>query len=311
MITLKKILFSTDFSPCSAHAFKYALELAKQHNAEIAVMHVLVLYQEDPYKSTSKLPGMEDMYQASEKQARNAIEETFLDSSNERIPISYCVERGLSAADKILEYATKHETDIIIMGTHGHSAFRHLFLGSVTEKVIRYAPCPIMTIRSDGQHDSSPEHIPWKRILLPLDFSEYSQYAMKYAGAIAKESGAVIEMMHVFEQQVHPAFYATGKTSIFEIMPDISQKSFDAMDTLIASPYKGLAIHKHVSEGNIVKEITRKAVELDIDLIVLATHGLSGIDKFLLGSTTEKVIRKTHCPVLIIKHPEHEFVTDE
>ena len=126
MIRIKKILFPTDFSECSNQVYHYALDIAKKHRAELTVLHTLVIFQEDPNIPSHHFSHMEDLYRVSEDHARNTIQSDFIERAA-GVAVHYEVARGFSAADEILDYAAEQDMDLIVMGTHGHSGFRHFF----------------------------------------------------------------------------------------------------------------------------------------------------------------------------------------
>ena len=140
------------------------------------------------------------------------------------------------------------------------------------------------------------------KVLFPTDFSVHSQKALTYAKEIAKLYGSKLQLLHVIEETVHPAFYVTGKTSIFELVPDIRIKSIQAMEKQLdetEGPWISSSID--VVEGRAAMEIIKFADNRDSDLIVIATHGLTGIEHMLIGSIAEKVVRQAQCPVFTVK----------
>ncbi len=309
MISVKKILLPTDFSESSVRTFKHALSLAEKYEAEVILLHVLVLYQEDPHQAMGKFDTLKSFYEESEKRAGKLMEGIISEQMGGHAKLTQKITRGLDAADRILDIAKEEDVDIIFMGTHGHSGFRHFFVGSVTEKVVRFAPCPVMTIReSKEEFRSSGRYL---RILFPVDFSVYSQHALKYAFSFAREYNAKVDVVHVVEQTIHPAFYSSGRISVFDIVPDLTERSTKALQDFVNENAQYMVnAEYHVLEGAAHDEIIKFAEQHDNDLIVMGTRGLSGFEHFLLGSTTEKVFRKVDCPVLTIHHPEKEFVSE-
>lgn len=149
-----------------------------------------------------------------------------------------------------------------------------------------------------------------KRILVPTDFSEFSQHALTYAVAFAEKFGAELHLMHVVQDI--GLLVPDLVTAAPPMLPSVDQMTTAARTALdrIAQEHKLelLPLHKHVSQGAPFYEIIRLAREANIDLIVMGTHGRSGLRHVLMGSVSEKVVRKAPCPVLTVRHPEHEFV---
>jgi len=178
-------------------------------------------------------------------------------------------------------------------------------LGSVAERVIRMAKCPVMTFRKDARNLNLHQ-----KILVPIDFSEHSKLALRYALELAEIYQSEITLLHAFEQQMHPSFYAAGKTSIFEIDGELKKRATDAMVKFRSEVGKvDIATNYALAEGAAYHEIVEYSKKENFDLLVIATHGLRGLQHFLIGSTTEKVIRHAEIPVLIVKLGERELIT--
>jgi nucleotide-binding universal stress UspA family protein len=145
-----------------------------------------------------------------------------------------------------------------------------------------------------------------KKILFPTDFSSFAEYALPYAVAMAEEFDATIYMLYV--EEVLP--YIPGDPDRhFPDSETIDQAAHVKMQSHIDKHAEGrVEVKRFVARGTPAEEIVEFAKQEGIDLIVLATHGRTGLKHVLLGSTTEKVVRKASCPVLSIHHPEHEFV---
>ena len=146
-----------------------------------------------------------------------------------------------------------------------------------------------------------------KRILLPSDFSELSSEATKYACVLVEQFDAELHMLHVHETFVIPE-YAMGID--WEKLAQEAQKSAEAhMNEVLDPEWKtGRTVVVATAEGPPFLEIIRYAKEHDIDLIVMATHGRSGVSHMLIGSVAEKVVRKAPCPVLTVRPKGHQFV---
>jgi nucleotide-binding universal stress UspA family protein len=148
------------------------------------------------------------------------------------------------------------------------------------------------------------------RILVPTDFSKFSQNALTYALAFAEKFGAELDLLHVVQDLA--MFLPDVVTAGPPLVPPIDQLTQavrTALERLIQeNNLNRLPVHAEIREGTPFYEIIRFAREKDIDLIVMGTHGRSGLAHVLLGSVTEKVVRKAPCPVLTVRHPEHEFV---
>jgi nucleotide-binding universal stress UspA family protein len=148
------------------------------------------------------------------------------------------------------------------------------------------------------------------RILVPTDFSKHSHNALNYAAAFADRFGAALYLLHVVQDL---ALFIPEAVSVAPpIAPPVKQMTAavrEALDRVVReNDLSRFEVHCEVREGTPFYEIIQFAKDAGIDLIIMGTHGHSGLAHVLLGSVTEKVVRKAPCPVLTVRHPEHEFV---
>jgi nucleotide-binding universal stress UspA family protein len=149
-----------------------------------------------------------------------------------------------------------------------------------------------------------------QRILVPTDFSKHSEVAMHYAVALAEKFAAQLFVLNVVQDLA--LFIPDAVAVAPPIAAPVEQflaAARDALERVIqAIDFGSVTVHREVREGTPFYEIIRFAKEKEVDLIVMGTHGHTGLTHVLLGSVTEKVVRKAPCPVLTVRHPEHEFV---
>ncbi len=296
----KHILIPVDFSEFSNKALEFGLELAQRFNAEITLYHAVVLFQDD-VDEESRLQEFEEYIKKREKQINSQMKHNRSRAQGRGITTHTVVERGISAADSILEYLDSHPVDLVVMGTHGRSGLKHFLQGSVAEKVVRLSPVPVLTVHR------SVKNFNLQRLLVPIDFSSYSKAATDYAIFFAEKMNASLDFLHVIEQEIHPSIYAAGIESIFEIDSNLKDRVIQHMKEFLQDQLtEDLQADYHVREGKAHKEIVEFVKENHVDMIVIATHGLTGLDYLLLGSTTEKVVRWATCPVLTVKTPKSE-----
>ena len=147
----------------------------------------------------------------------------------------------------------------------------------------------------------------WKRILCPVDFSEVSLHALHYGLDIARSCGASVVLLHVVEPIVAPADFSFGPLTNTEVEDQMAARAMESLEELrTGSKLPGERVAARVERGRSFTEICRVAREEKVNLIVIATHGYTGITHALLGSTAEKVVRKAPCPVLAVKPEAHE-----
>lgn len=144
-------------------------------------------------------------------------------------------------------------------------------------------------------------------ILAPIDFSDYSKNALKYAAEFAKEFNAKLYLIYVVEPMIYPADFSMGQIAIPSTDIDLHARAEEELKNLAKSINSGLKVETMIKTGKPFVEIIETAKEKDIDLIIIATHGHTGVEHLLFGSTAEKVVRKAPCPVLTLREPIKGF----
>lgn len=287
----KNILVPVDFSEFSDRAMDYTLFLATQYRARLTLLHAVVLHLEE-VEEEIRLQEYEDIVKAREVRIHQQLEAHQQQAEQQGVAIESRVIRGISAADAILEYLADNPFDLVALGTHGRTGIKKFLYGNVAEKIVRLSPAPVLTIHK------SFRRFDIQRILIPVDFSDYSKKAVKFALSITKQFSADPVFLHVSELELHPVYYPTNFESLFIRNPELKERSETNLKEFIGSPLKNAAYV--VKEGRAYKEIVRYAEENKIDLIVMATRGLTGLEHLLIGSTTERVVRLSPVPVLTV-----------
>ena len=299
MLQLQKILFPTDFSKCAEQALAHAVFLAEKYGAEIHLLHVITIFEDQPSVVSNEIAETKEMVRKLEDIAEKQLNKLLDSHSSNDIKIITEIKRGLSAAPAILEYVSDKQIDLIVMGTHGRRGLGHLLLGSAAEEVVRLAPCPVFTIRELKEPKPVMQV---NNILVPIDFSNHSEKALTYASEIAQSYNAQLQVLHIIEETMHPAFSVTGKSSIFDLVPGIKEDSKKRIAKMLEKFVSDKVKSKvFIQGGRAANDIIKFAKENSTDLIVIATHGLTGLEHMLLGSVTEKVVRMAHCPVFTVK----------
>lgn len=295
MLAIKKILFPTDFSECAEHAFSYAAELAAFFDAEVHVFHTRI-------RPLSYYPALKHLLDEAEKQntlETNADGEQVVKAPvGEQVIVISAETTGRAAYEEIIAYSKVHDIDLIVMGTHGRTGPKRLLIGSTAERVVRLSQCPVLTLRSDAD---TYNPVQLSRILVPVDFSDYSPEAIQYAAELSKAHGAHITLLNVVEEAVLPTVYGVEPVSIYNA-EHILNSNEGALQKLNKQYLMGHPdADTKVIIGHASTSITDFAKNDKTDLIVIPTHGLTGIKRFLLGSVAEHVTRHAPCAVLTVK----------
>lgn len=298
MKSITHILLPTDFSECAEKAFGLATSIAKRFSARLTMLHIVTAFDDDPYNPDKTFPDLQKYYQELEKQARGNLESAIENDEN-GLEIDYAVRRGFSASEEILDFAAENNIDFIVMGTHGRKPLSHLLLGSVAENIVQHAKCPVLTTRKNPS--DSVLFQGFKRILVPTDFSQYSKRALQFAQTLLVPAGT-LDVLHVVEDAIHPAYYAGGQSSIFDIIPDLKQRSTDFLKKFIQENIpQTLEAKAVIREGRIAHQILQYSEENQIDAIVMGTRGMNDLEQFFLGSVAERIVRKASQPVINVK----------
>jgi universal stress protein A len=152
-------------------------------------------------------------------------------------------------------------------------------------------------------------HIDLRRILVPIDFSDHSKKALQYAIPFAEQFKTSIDLLYVVEPAIYPADFSFGQVGFPAVEDELRQRGAEELEGLIKREI-GTRVNARssVRTGKAAYEIEQYAREESIDLIIIATHGHSGVEHVLFGSTAEKVVRHAPCPVLVVRLAEKEFV---
>jgi nucleotide-binding universal stress UspA family protein len=204
------------------------------------------------------------------------------------------------AVTGVLEAAERHRADLLVAGTRGRTGWKRFLLGSTAKRLVRDAPCPVLTVH---EKDAGPPR-PLHTVLVPTDFSEDATLAVEAAAsALAPEGERRLVLVHAFgipiETEHHPARLLIEALRAAE---GTAQARIEALRTKLERP--GLTIETLVREGHPADVILAHAEAVRADLIAMGTHGRSGIDRLLLGSTTERVLPLAPCPVLTVHQSE-------
>jgi nucleotide-binding universal stress UspA family protein len=296
MIEVRKILCPVDLSETSELALEYAVMLARWYSASLTTLEVIWLGV-PPVSPERVSPVL-----TPEQVARfgQELREFAAEKVPQDVPLATMLRHGPVVHD-IVQEARSLPADLIVMGTHGLGGFERFILGSVTEKVLRKAPCPVFTV---PPHSARARQAPgpFQSILCPIDFSPTSLKALSYALSLAQESGKRLILLHVFDRPAdRPMSPGLGPETSAErrraeeaalrelhaLVPDDVRQWCECQElTAIGRPYE---------------EILKVAGARQADLIVMGVHGRGTVELALLGSVTSQVVRRAACPVLTVR----------
>jgi nucleotide-binding universal stress UspA family protein len=300
----ERILCAVDFSDCSHAALAHALELSNVLHARLDVVHAYYVPENiRPDLMVWKASTQRPLRELAEERARAELD-GFLARHGADIRSRLDVHVVLSdPTSAILELATGQASTLIVLGTHGRSGAKRLMIGSVAERVVRLAPCPVFTVREPAHRASAAS---LRRILVAVDFSECSRVALQRAGELARAFGAKLHVVHVWQVPVFlspdsivgEAPWTKGTSAEL-----VEREAQSALTKFVETARKAGAVVDAVRmvQGEPAHAIVSEAEQLDCDLIALGTHGRTGIKRVLLGSVVEKVVRCASRPVLSVR----------
>jgi nucleotide-binding universal stress UspA family protein len=290
---IDSILTTTDFSPESLTGVKYAGMLAAKFHSELSLLHVI----EPP----PRFSGFEKVViargDAAVEFAARAKLANLLKTAVERGTSTSCFVTTGKAFDRIVQFARTSKVDLIVLSTHGFTGVKRVVTGSTTEQVVRHAPCPVLTVPAN--RPNRPLKV--KRILVPIDFSNVSKDALPYARLLAEAFSAEIVLGTVIEQYPIAPPYGSEVSAQFVVpMMRAARTELEA----IADELRQLTdvkVKVKAAAGTPSQQICIMAARNAANLIVLTTHGYTGLKRMLIGGTAERVVRHATCPVLVVR----------
>ncbi len=292
MPSIKRILCPIDFSESSVLAFDYAQSVAAHYKAPLLLQHVVDSLR--PYYPYHAFP--DDYDEICRKLRANAVQQLqeFAKTHNYGGVHTQCTVQDGDVTALILEVAEDRAVDLIVMGTHGLRGIDHLTLGSVTEKVLRKAGFPVLTVRKPA-HDSAnqagaPHLVEVHRVVCCTDFSEPSERALEHAVSLAAEYCAELTLLHVMED-VSSASDIENETA--RILKRLDEQ-------MLPWAHKNVVTKPVVRIGKAYQQIIQLALESQADLLVMGVRGRNALDLEVFGSTTYRVVQLGPCPVLVV-----------
>ncbi|MEO7731504.1 MAG: universal stress protein [Kofleriaceae bacterium] len=289
-MTFRKILCPIDFSPGSQQAMRTAVRLATEGDAELVLAHAWYL---PPVATGGESLMSADLVQQLSDDAQRALDDAVREATS--LGARRVTPKLLKGVPwTAITDAAMEGVDVIVIGTHGRTGLARILLGSVAEAVVRHAPCPVIVVRPEVAPG------PFTHVLCPVDFSASGHQAMELAGRLAQPDGAGITLLHVVEL---PVAYS-GELQLAGIYRDLDKASVDLLEEW-AKELRTKTIVPVTTRCRIGYPGAETLAVLDedrtFDLVVMGSHGRTGIARALLGSVAEKVVRHARCSVLVAR----------
>lgn len=305
MFRNSNILVPTDFSTYANYALKYAVALAKQFGATLHFAHVIDRAALAGVRGNEMWLGESESHAIIESMREHAASRMVhlkQIADDEGVPSREHVVLG-SPTQEVLRLTEETDSTLIVIATHGRSGVEHLVFGSVAEKIVRQSPVPVLSVKHP-EHEFVKEFdlsLEIARILFPTDFSPYSDKGLPFAKSLAKEFDATLVIFHATE--VPMVLPDAMPEAAVQLGPQLEDES-RALVKKMCDEAKDVKVEGEVRIGRAYREIAAYAESANVDLIVIPTHGRSGLGHVLFGSVAEKVVRVARCPVMTIR-PEY------
>jgi nucleotide-binding universal stress UspA family protein len=300
-VEIKTIFCATDISDFSNHAVSWGIALAQEFRAKLYVCHVVdfptsITYGDGPIFFV-------DQQSQAIGNANHQLKQLVGDKKVQWEPL---VSIG-HAGDEISRLAKEKGADLAISATHGRSGLKRLILGSVTERLMRTLHCPLLIVRGP-KHDLnilSEQGLRFKKILVGCDFSKDSALALQHGLSLAQEFQSELHLVHVMEPLVYMDMFKVSAGYGEEFQVDIQPQIKDKLKNMVPTEAFNWCTPKTVLlNGPSHEELIRYSKINKMDLIVLGVRGQGLVERLFIGSTTDRVVRQTPCPVLSVCLPE-------
>jgi nucleotide-binding universal stress UspA family protein len=302
-----RVLVTTDFSAMSTAAFPYALEAAKSSGSDLTLVTfaetILVPVTFSEFAPPSQT--LEVIRQDLTETARGKLAQWRAEHFSGHAVKEAVLQRIGTAADAIVEYAQTEGVGLIVIATHGRGFLGRVALGSVTERVMAHASCPVLVVPSlEHAGCRRPPRLPYIKVAIATDFSSRAARAMPYAMYEAKRFDATLTVLHVLEEFFPPGWeqqqsqLSPRETAALQdrYVKGVKGKLEEFADNLGYPKATAALVTMGHSVASSISEYARAET---IDLVVITTKG-QGNRRYMLGGVPERVVRETRCPVLVV-----------
>jgi nucleotide-binding universal stress UspA family protein len=306
MIGIKKILVPVDFSEPSKTAVNYGLSLALQFNASLVLTHIVPSSTAFAYTFPTESFAFE---KEQVQQAKSMLPTLIPKEYRDRVNLQTIVKVG-EVRSELMGILNDEKIDLLVMGTHGRNVFERFLLGSLTERMLRKVTVPVLTVShldpTRDLHTQGP--VPLRHVLYATDLSDSAEVGLNFSAGLARGAGARLTVLHVMRPL--DTIYWGAECGYY--VDEVESLKEDARNRLKRSiPEEmyndtNMKVTPVMLEGDPSREILALADEQDVDMIVMNLQGKTAVERALLGSTAERVIRSAHVPVFSIPMPSNQ-----
>lgn len=280
----RKILVAVDDSAASMHALEEAFKLARCEQCWLTVVSVVPTYEGD-----LDMTAFGNVAKALSEPCQRALGEAQKRASERKMLIKTVCEQG-EPFERISDLAEAENCDVIVVGRSTKSNMKQAAIGSVTARVIGYGQKDVLVVPPAA-------HIGWSSILLATDGSRFSKVAEKKALALAKAYGATLHVMMAVDLPAE--FYGEAFDVVERLIHEAKSYLAQVRTRAVSS---GVQVEVAVREGRTTDVLLTYAQERNIDILILGSHGRTGLRRLLMGSVAENIIKMSYFPVLVVKN---------
>lgn len=306
MIEIRRVLCPVDLSEYSRHALDHAVAIARWYGSNVTVLHVAPVSVAAYAPVVGGLPPIL-LTPADREQLMAGLRGFVAAHPSPGVSIEILTREG-DPVTEILAQAKEMAADLVVVGTHGRSGFERLVLGSVTEKVLRRAVAPVLTVPPRAPDVAPASPVIYKRILCPVDFSDSAMDALRYATSLAEEADAQLTVLHVMEYgpyewpELYETFMTNDRLTVAEFRQRCETAARERLEQAVPDEARRYCtVETVLAGGKPYREILRVAAEHRTDLVVMGVRGRAAVERTLFGSTAQHVVRLAACPVLTLR----------
>lgn len=293
---VRRMLIATDLTPVAHATLEIGLELARRTGASIEILKVLAPLESDAFSPIRYSPEAATAEETPESLARRQMDEIVEQHDTKGVRLNVSLRHGRPIAT-ILSHAEDIGADLLVLGTHERGRIEHFLVGSMAEELVRRAACSALVVHESDER--RPESI--ERILVPVDLSNRTLPLLRYASELAGLYDAAMHVVYAVEP-VPLLDVASGSMTVRDVMPDMRRLAVSRLkDALTRLDFGERVPEIHVEEGHAASTILDIATEVRSDLIVIGKQGRSAVERFFIGSVSERVVRHAMCPVLVAR----------
>jgi nucleotide-binding universal stress UspA family protein len=297
-VEIKSVICMTDLSDLSNHAVFYGIALARELGAKLYVCHVVDV-------SSAAIYEVAVSYSLEQETRMVNYAYEHLERLIGEVPVNWeAVVTVGHAATELARIAEEKRVGLAVAASHGRSGLKRLILGSVTERLMRTLPCPLLVVRGQekGFLTSGDQDLRLQRILVGCDFSPDSSLAFQYGLSLAQEFESELHLAHVIEPPAYKDLLKPALERGEESQGDLRVQLREKLTNMVPGEARAWCIPKTtLLGGEPHEELTKYAVVNDVDLIVLGVRGHGLVEKLFVGSTTDRVVCRAACPVLSVR----------